>query len=99
MWKLLFGLLLLAGLAWAAAFVPIHGRTVEDRWKSARSPADFLERGFDEAKVALGLVKPPVRTAKTAKAAPHAARRAAPAEDLSEKDRAAMDRLVAEHAR
>lgn len=101
MWKLLFGLLLLACLAAAVAIVPIHGRTVLDCYNAARGPVDFLERSLYEGKVALGLVKRPVRAQppRTAKANPHSARKPAPVEELSDWDRAAVDRLVAEHAR
>ncbi|HUK65522.1 MAG TPA: hypothetical protein VLV17_01755 [Anaeromyxobacteraceae bacterium] len=99
MWKVFFGLLLVAGVAAAVAFVPVRGRTVLDRWNAAHTPAEFLERSLAEAKVALGLRHPGRSPARATKVAPHPLHKAAPVEQISDKDRAAMDRLVAEHAR
>jgi len=87
MLRLLFGLVLCAALAAAAAFVPLRGRTVLDRWR---------------AKVALGLAPEPPRPAARAKAArpvhplARAARPAPPSEQHTEADRAALERVVAE---
>ena len=99
--KFLFGLLVLGGLAAAVALVPVRGRTVLDRWRAARSPVEFVERGLAEAKVALGLSKRPAhpQARTTGRAAPRPGRSGAPAEELSDRDRAAVDRIVAEHAR
>jgi hypothetical protein len=95
---------LLVALALAAAFVPLRGATVLDRWAAAPSTSVFLERGWREVKVAMGLQKEksrPARVATTRPARPaqRAARPAPPAEHHSETDRAELDRIVAEHAR
>ena len=104
MLRLLFGLVLCAALAAAAAFVPLRGRTVLDRWRAAPDPGAFAARSWAEAKVAMGLAPEPPRTATRAKAArparPQArvARATQPTEQHTEADRAALERVVAEHA-
>jgi hypothetical protein len=102
MWKLLIGLGLLAGLAAAVAFVPLRGRTVLDRWSASRGPRDFFERSYHEAKAAAGLEPEKARPARTRPARPakppaRAARPGMPTENHSEADRAALDRIIAEH--
>jgi hypothetical protein len=101
MLKMLFGLLLLGALAFAAATVPLRGRTVLARWNAARTPAEFVQRGWRETKVALGLEaekKPPRQAARPPRPA-RPARPAQPTEGHTDQDRAALDRLLAEHAR
>jgi hypothetical protein len=44
--KLVGFLLVVGALAGAAVLVPIDGRTVLDRWQSARGPADFANRAW-----------------------------------------------------
>jgi len=102
MWKLLAGLALLVGLAAAVALVPLRGRTVLDRWNASHGPRDFLEGSYHEAKVAAGLEaeKPrPGRTrpARSQKPQAQSARPSTPTEEHSEADRAALDRIIAEH--
>jgi hypothetical protein len=101
MLKLLFGLVLLGALAFAVAFVPLHGRTVLDRWNAAPTASAFLARGWREAKVALGPETEPAKgtRAQAAKPGRPPPRPAAPTEHHSEADRAAIDRIVAESAR
>ncbi len=102
MLKLLFGLVLLGALALAVAFVPLRGRTVLQRWESAPTASAFVERGWREAKVALGPEKKPAKAARGVQAAKPGrppARPAAPTEHHSEADREALDRLVEESAR
>ncbi len=101
MGKLLVGLLIVASLAAAAALVPLRGRTVWQRWCAARGARDFVERGYREARAAAGLEperRPararPVRPARTQE---RPARPAMPTEDHSRADRAALDRIIAEH--
>ncbi len=97
MLKLMVALAVLAGLAGAVALVPLHGRTVLDRWSAARSAREFVQRGWAEAKGSLGADGPRSRTARSAKPA-RTQRRAVPVERHTEADRAALDRIVAEHA-
>jgi len=99
--KLLFGLLVLGGLAAAVALVPLRGRTVLDRWHAAKSPVEFVERSLAEAKAALAQSKRPAhpQARSAARATPRPGRTGAPVEELSDRDRAAVDRIVAEHAR
>ncbi len=99
--KLLIGVALLASLAAAAAFVPLRGRTVWDRWSASRGPLDFFERGYHEAKAAVGLEpeKPHpgrARPARPSKPQARTARPGPPTESHSEADRAALDRIIAE---
>jgi len=100
MLKLLFGLALLGALAAAVAFVPVHGRTVLERWNAAHGAGDFVDRGVHEAKVALGLEqeRAKARPGRAVKPLPRAARPATPTEQHTAADRAALDRIVAEHA-
>jgi hypothetical protein len=99
--KLLGALLLLGGLAAAAALVPLGGRTVVERWNAAASPSDFARRGWHELAQASGLEGPPRRAATSRAARPQAdpARGARPVERHTPADRAALDRLVSERAR
>ena len=101
MLKLLLGLVLLGALAMAVAFVPLRGRTVLERWESAPTASAFVERGWREAKVALGFGKKPAKAVRLQAAKPGRppARPAAPTEHHSAADREALDRLVEESAR
>lgn len=100
--KLLLALVAVAGLAAAAALVPLHGRTVLDRWNGSRGPSDFAARGLAEARAALGIAPekpvasrgPPSR----GKPSPRPGRPARPQEQHTEQDRAALDRIITEHA-
>jgi hypothetical protein len=100
MLKLMLALAALAALGGAVAFVPLRGRTVLDRWNAARSPREFVERGLAEAKASLeGEVsrrRPAARVAARPAKPPRASRRAE--EHPTEEDRAALERIVAEHA-
>jgi hypothetical protein len=107
MLKLLVLLALLAGGAAAAAYAPIHGRTVLDRWYGATDAVDFAERAWAEAKAALRSPEPPGRargrSADRAGDRPAAApgrpgRAPLPTETHTDADRAALDRIVAERA-
>jgi hypothetical protein len=103
MLKLLCGLAALSALAAAVALAPVRGRTVLDRWNAARTPGEFAERAYQEARGALGLApekpRPARQAARPAQPAPRAARPARPTEHHTEEDRAALDRIVAEHTR
>lgn len=95
--KLLGLLLVLGALAAAVALVPLDGRTVLDRWRAAPSAAAFASRSWGEVAVATGLRDPPARRSAASRERP-AARRAAPMERHSDADRAALERIVSEHA-
>ncbi len=102
MLKLLFGLAVLGALAGAVAFVPLHGRTVLDRWNDSRSPRDFAERGWAEAKTSFGKETARARPARGASrpAKPSRPQRPAiPTERHTDEDRAAVDRIVAGRSR
>lgn len=107
MLKLLVLLVLLAGGAAAASYVPIHGRTVLDRWYAARDAGDFVERAWAEATAAFRSPDAPAqargRTADRSRSrAPAPATRPnrppLPTETHTDADRAALDRIVAERA-
>jgi hypothetical protein len=98
MLKLLLALALLAGLGAAFALAPLHGRTMLDRWHASRSPRDFLERGLIEAKASFGAEAQRPHPARAASKPARPARPPRPAERHTEQDRAALDRIVAEHA-
>jgi hypothetical protein len=104
MLRLLFGLMLCAALAAAAALAPLRGRTVLDRWRAAPDAAAFASRSWHEGRVALGLEPEPSRAAARSKASrparppARAARPAAPTEQHTEADRAALDRMLADRA-
>ncbi len=100
MLRFLFGVALLASLALAVAFVPVHGRTVLARWHASRSPREFVERAWAEARGAWSERQTP-RPARALGARPARAgarRPATPTERHTEQDRAALERIVAEHA-
>jgi len=94
----LVGFLLCAGaLAAAVALVPVRGRTVLERWRVARGPADFVSRSWQEAAAAAGLSgpqagKPPARASR------QDGRRAEPTERHTAADRAEIERIVSERA-
>lgn len=104
MLRVLFGLMLCAALAAAAALVPLRGRTVLDRWRAAPDPAAFASRSWHEGKVALGLEPEPPRAAARPKPARPArpparvTRPATPTEQHTEADRAALERMLADRA-
>jgi hypothetical protein len=97
--RFLGALLLVGGLAAAAALVPWRGRTVVDRWKAAASAADFARSGWQEVAQAAGLEDPPRRATGARAAKAEHPRPARPVERHTAADRAALDRLVSERAR
>lgn len=95
----LVGFLLCAGaLAVAVALVPVRGRTVLERYRASRGPADFLTRSWKEAAAAAGLSGPEAGK-PAARAGRPPGRRAEPTERHTDADRAEIERIVAEHAR
>jgi hypothetical protein len=103
MLKLLFALTLAGALAGAALVVPLRGSTLVERWSAARDPASFVARGWHDVKAACGFAKEAPRAARPRAARPgdpaRPSRPAPPSEAHTDRDRAALDRLVAEHAR
>ena len=75
-----------AAALWAVwTFVPVHGRTLADRWHAAGSFGQFVERGLAEV------------SGRDAPARPQARKPGAPpTEGHTAADRAAVDRLVSE---
>ena len=107
MLRFLFGLVLLGGFAAAVALAPVRGKTVLQRWNAAPTAAEFAARGWQECKVALGL-EPERARARPSRAesqrpprpsGPRAGHRPAqPTEEHTERDRAALERVLAERA-
>lgn len=100
MLKLLVVAAAAAAMAFAVTSVPLHGRTVLDRWRAAPSVTQFAERGWAEAKSAAGLAPDGPRSGRrrpprVTKASP---RPALPTEEHTERDRAALERLLSERA-
>lgn len=98
-------LLAAAALAAVWAFVPIHGRTLADRWHRARDASEFVDRAWAEAR---GEAHPSPRARTSpgghAPAAPASRTQARtgpqpgrPAESHTDADRKALDRIVSEH--
>jgi hypothetical protein len=95
----LVGFLLCAGaLAAAVALVPVRGRTVLERWRVARGPADFVSRSWQEAAAAAGLSGPQAAGKPSARASRQDGRRAEPTERHTAADRAEIERIVSERA-
>ena len=102
MLRFLFGLALLVALAAVVALVPMRGRTVLDRWNASHGTREFLERGYRETKLAMGIgaEKPHqgrAHSPRPTKSPTRPARPPTPTEQHSDQDRAALDRIVAEH--
>lgn len=83
-------LALSAAVVWALwTFVPVKGRTLEDRWKAAGSFSRFAEAGWAEVRGARPAARPQARQ----KPAP----RERPTEGHTDADRRALDRILNEH--
>ena len=92
MFSLALKLALAAGALWAVwTFVPVRGRTLADRWRSAPTAAAFVERGWAEAAHAFA-GKPAAKP--QARQKPAQAQR--PTEGHTEADRKAVDRILSE---
>lgn len=91
--RLALKLALAAGALWAVwVFVPIHGRTLADRWRAAPTASAFARRGWDEASRGFGGAKAAPKPQARQKPAP--AQR--PTEGVTEADRKAVDRILSE---
>jgi hypothetical protein len=112
MWKLLAAAIVVGGLAAFAHLVPLDGRTLAERWRAAPDAVTFANRSWDElaSRRAPAAPEKPARRAQPSQR-PQAARPAArpapaaraeparPVEQHRDEDRAALDRLLAEHAK
>jgi hypothetical protein len=102
MLKLFCLLAILGGAAAAGAWLPIHGRTVLERWQAAPGPVAFVERAWAEARTAWagpGAVKRPSAPQASRGSRPARPNRPAPpSETHTDQDRAALDRILAERA-
>lgn len=79
-------LALAAAALWALwTFVPVHGRTLAERWHAAGSVGQFVERGIAEVSGRGAPAKPQARKPG-----------APPTEGHTAADRAAVDRLLSE---
>ncbi len=93
MLRLALKLALAAGALWAVwQFVPVHGRTLADRWRAAPSAATFADRSWDEASRAFA-GRPAPRPQARQKPAPGQR----PTEGHTDADRQAVDRILSEH--
>ncbi len=89
--RLVLKLALAAGALWAVwTFVPVHGRTLAERWRAAPSGAAFVERGWDEA--AHAFRRPASKPQARQKPAPPQR----PTEGHTDADRRAVDRILSD---
>lgn len=89
--RLALKLAVAAAAVWALwSFVPIRGRTLEDRWRASGDVVTFLRRAGDEI---AGRRTPPKPQARSPKGGDPRER---PSEGHTEKDRAAVDRLLSD---
>jgi hypothetical protein len=90
--RLALKLALAAAALWALwTFVPIHGRTLAERWRAAGSAVAFLERARDEiAGRSRGPARPQARGPRSENP------RERPSEGHTDSDRAAVDRLLSD---
>jgi len=103
--RLLVWVAILGTVLVVAAFVPLGGRTVVERWRASPTATDFIERCYGEVAGALARLRddPLNRRAHAAAKAPGRGppragpqARPAPQERHTDADRSALDRIVAE---
>ncbi|HUL60928.1 MAG TPA: hypothetical protein VLU43_16730 [Anaeromyxobacteraceae bacterium] len=81
---------------WAAwAFVPVHGRTLADRWRAAPTAGAFAGSAWRE--LSGGGDHPPAPGPRARQGDRRPARDARPAESHSDADRRAVDRILSDH--
>ncbi|HSM91451.1 MAG TPA: hypothetical protein VLT47_01120 [Anaeromyxobacteraceae bacterium] len=98
MFKLLKLCLVVGALAAVWMLVPVGGRTLDARWRAAGSAEAFASGCWAELKRAAdGTPAKPKAAPAPARAAERAAERTRPAEGHTERDRKAVDRILAEH--
>ncbi len=82
---------------WAVwSFVPIHRRTLADRWRVAPTAGAFAVSGWRELRAALGAAEQPGNPQAHPQARHHS-RDSRPAEGHTDSDRRAVDRIVSKH--
>ncbi len=92
MFRVALKVALAAVAVWAVwSFVPVHGRTLAQRWTTTPSVSAFLESGWAEA---TGTTPPAPRARSRAR---NGTSRERPAEAHTEADRRAIDRILSEH--
>jgi hypothetical protein len=100
MFKLLKLAIVVGALAAVWTFVPVGGKTLQARWTAAGSPMAFVSGGWAELNRALQseppAAKPRAGTGARGRAGEKPDR---PVEGHTERDREAVDRIVAEHLR
>jgi hypothetical protein len=93
MFKLVKLAFVLGALAAVWMLVPIGGRTLHARWTAAGSPGAFARATWAELDRAFAAAPPP----KAKAPATERERAARPTEAHTERDREAVDRILAEH--
>ncbi len=89
MLRVVLKLALAAAAVWVVwSYVPVHGRSLADRWRSAGNVSAFVERGWAELQG-----KPARAPARSQARSPSRER---PAEGHTEADRRAVDRILSE---
>ena len=96
MFKLVKLAFVVGALAAVWMLVPVGGRTLHARWTAAGSPEAFARAAWAELDRALRSPSPPA-AAKGKPAAGPSDRAARPTEAHTERDRKAVDQIVAEH--
>jgi len=96
MFKLVKLALVVGALAAVWMLVPISGRTLHARWVAAGSPEAFARAGWAELDRALSTPPAPPPKAKHDRE-PVAGRAPRPTEAHTDRDRQAVDKIVAEH--
>ena len=98
MFKLLKLAFVVGALAAVWTLVPIGGRTLHARWTAAGSPAAFAKAGWAELDRAFSAPAAPARSKPAPAASGRTPERAArPTEAHTDRDRRAVDQIVAEH--
>jgi hypothetical protein len=98
MFKLLKLAFVVGALAAVWMLVPIGGRTLHARWTAAGGPEAFARATWAELDKALAKEPEPAPKAKGARE-PAGARAPRPTEAHTERDRQAVDKILAEHLR
>ena len=84
---------------WAAwTFVPVHGRTLAERWRAAPTAGAFASAAWREL-TGGGAERPPPARPQARSGDRRPARESRPAETHSDSDRRAVDRLLTDHLR
>jgi len=99
MFKLLKLAFVVGALAAVWMLVPVGGRTLHARWAAAGSPEAFARAAWAELDRALAKAPEPAAKAKPGAAGREPAKPTRPTEAHTERDRQAVDKILAEHLR